>query len=152
MHCIYGEYVVPAFQLFVLLGSPPHTRGISELCVAERMPNRFTPAYAGNIQLLMGLDEILQVHPRIRGEYPLPSYFPPFCAGSPPHTRGISCPFTGRISLIRFTPAYAGNMKLSRLFISSGRVHPRIRGEYSRRKAGDTMIRGSPPHTRGISV
>ena len=72
-----------------LKGSPPHPRGISVIQQEETEPDRFTPASAGNINILPLLKSLIKVHPRIRGEY-IPWYNRPWnVVGSPPHPRGI---------------------------------------------------------------
>ena len=106
---IRGEYLCYARENGIILGSPPHTRGILQ---ENNLPVgciRFTPAYAGNtfiVSLLRGID---QVHPRIRGEYRILPSFMRSIAGSPPHTRGIRATETEFTATSRFTPAYAGN-------------------------------------------
>ena len=113
-----------------MLGSPPHTRGISKLYTAGNGRYRFTPAYAGNIKALTECSCKYQVHPRIRGEYLYSIIITSFILGSPPHTRGIfwNC----------------------RFFLVFFKVHPRIRGEYLDSPLSPHPDTGSPPHTRGI--
>ena len=49
----------------------------------------FTPAYAGNTEIIRKCRACLEVHPRIRGEYNINDDPKNRMAGSPPHTRGI---------------------------------------------------------------
>ena len=128
---IRGEYKVGDVFAFSMLGSPPHTRGISKLYTAGNGRYRFTPAYAGNIKALTECSCKYQVHPRIRGEYLYSIIITSFILGSPPHTRGIfwNC----------------------RFFLVFFKVHPRIRGEYLDSPLSPHPDTGSPPHTRGIS-
>ena len=89
-------------------------------------------------------------HPRTRGEYPSVMVCHFFCAGSPPHTRGIprSCQSDSRRT--RITPAHAGNTQPVPCPCHCDRDHPRTRGEYSIPISDMTKAQGSPPHTRGI--
>ena len=109
----------------------------------------FTPAYAGKISRTSDPQPTAWVHPRIRGE----DFSRPRKAllrtGSPPHTRGRSVYKQLRRDLTGFTPAYAGKMQRSRLYLYAARVHPRIRGEDSVRPLSTPTGAGSPPHTRG---
>ena len=91
-----------------------------------------------------------KVHPRIRGEYRVNTYYNAKAEGSPPHTRGILEHAILRCQACRFTPAYAGNTPTSPPCPSCRRVHPRIRGEYQQQIRGNHRSQGSPPHTRGI--
>ena len=132
-------------------GSPPHTRGIFFLAMLVLIVLRFTPAYAGNIGRGIQYLIITQVHPRIRGEYTSFTILINHLTGSPPHTRGILLNFYMVTKLIRFTPAYAGNIKTLVPLSTFRQVHPRIRGEYIKILMSSDRLLGSPPHTRGIS-
>ena len=46
---IRGEYYRHHIPIIVLLGSPPHTRGILVNMIGTVLSGRLTPAYAGNI-------------------------------------------------------------------------------------------------------
>ena len=70
-----------------------------------------TPAYAGNIALSPSYRNVLEAHPRIRGEYFVLSVLAPNVSGSPQHTRGISAVHPHRAFICGLTPAYAGNIK-----------------------------------------
>ena len=112
----------------------------------------FTPAHAGNTQLVYIFLGIYQVHPRSRGEYCtiLSSEF--WQLGSPPLTRGIHISRQILSHCYRFTPAHAGNTKGGNLFCRGIRVHPRSRGEYLYNDKSYQFLSGSPPLTRGIRV
>ena len=112
----------------------------------------FTPAYAGNTQVPAPNAGIKGVHPRIRGEYPPHRDCLRQSLGSPPHTRGIRSNKHDYNRRQGFTPAYAGNTLPSCHISPSGRVHPRIRGEYFLSTFTSTTRGGSPPHTRGIPM
>ena len=91
----------------------------------------------------------MKVHPRIRGEdYPAEQLHP-VCMGSPPHTRGRSQNDYKTKRLNGFTPAYAGKIVHGKQGLRQAEVHPRIRGEDTRRRLRSTSVSGSPPHTRG---
>ena len=134
----------------MLLGSPPHTRGIFFAVVVLFHCFGFTPAYAGNIVLFSLFIFLDQVHPRIRGEYTGNTPDIPPIPGSPPHTRGILSAFFFCPVQHRFTPAYAGNITRTISDVGLLQVHPRIRGEYSLSRSCALSCSGSPPHTRGI--
>ena len=131
-------------------GSPPHTRGILLFRGLDDGLKGFTPAYAGNTEVLLRFRSPAWVHPRIRGEYKIRPSDMPHSPGSPPHTRGI--PDTQEFDCRRagFTPAYAGNTPPDDAPYPSDEVHPRIRGEYYPTSLVRSRAPGSPPHTRGI--
>ena len=54
-------------------GSPPHTRGRSVDALDGLSNFRFTPAYAGKITDIKVTAHGHRVHPRIRGEDPMPN-------------------------------------------------------------------------------
>ena len=132
------------------MGSPPHTRGILHASMFDICFPRLTPAYAGNIILDIPLIDLVQAHPRIRGEYCVPCFHHHPTIGSPPHTRGIFFLIHDKQVQDRLTPAYAGNMRRCRRSHLAEEAHPRIRGEYTVQISGRKRHMGSPPHTRGI--
>jgi len=131
-------------------GSPPHTRGIPLYFGPRVLSCRFTPAYAGNTEHQLNFANLLEVHPRIRGEYKSLHDKYVHGEGSPPHTRGIRHLIESVLHRLRFTPAYAGNTLPRGTVPAPSQVHPRIRGEYLFQKTSLAGFKGSPPHTRGI--
>lgn len=94
---------------------------------------RFTPAYAGNTGA-GGSGGLPQwVHPRLRGEYPIGDFTVSLPLGSPPLTRGIYLAKAEGRDADRFTPAYAGNTHNIIDYTVSEKVHPRLRGEYTKK-------------------
>ncbi|QGT99537.1 hypothetical protein SYNTR_0944 [Candidatus Syntrophocurvum alkaliphilum] len=72
--------------------------------------------------------------------------------GSPPHVRGIYYEEYQVRTIVRITPACAGNMVY---FHHNKHIywdHPRMCGEYYFRIAPNLLNIGSPPHVRGISL
>ncbi len=130
-------------------GSSPHTRGTCILLHLIASYIRFIPAYAGNMYRSRAVCEASSVHPRIRGEHTSAATNPGPISGSSPHTRGTLTIVTVCRPMLRFIPAYAGNMAPR----SSGEfgcpVHPRIRGEHAFAFAFPVLSAGSSPHTRG---
>ena len=92
-----------------MIGSSPLTRGILNVNLYQINADRFIPAHAGNTPCLLSDVQVLEVHPRSRGEY----YPHPRCLrlhlGSSPLTRGIQNPGHIRAYSDGFIPAHAGN-------------------------------------------
>ena len=127
------EYSCTLLKFPDLVGSPPLTRGIRKpRCLILNLL-RFTPAHAGNTLLNQLNQSWYRVHPRSRGEYcpgkPLYLQF----IGSPPLTRGIPCEDDRHDGTSRFTPAHAGNTWKYKNIRRSNQVHPRSRGEYTKK-------------------
>ena len=106
---IRGERDCAGPAIPMRIGSSPHTRGTPRLRHRPDVPQRFIPAYAGNAQARAGLDRLLPVHPRIRGEREFLQHHQATGEGSSPHTRGTPRPASGNHHDRRFIPAYAGN-------------------------------------------
>ena len=112
-----------------MIGSSPLTRGIQIRRCHPLQGLRFIPAHAGNTPCLLSDVQVLEVHPRSRGEYRLLMPLILTSVGSSPLTRGIQwLGFDG-----------------SRLM-----VHPRSRGEYYPHPRCLRLHLGSSPLTRGI--
>ena len=147
---IRGEYTCGKWTTCPPVGSPPHTRGILPNSPRILSQTWFTPAYAGNTHDRRQILKAQGVHPRIRGEYIRSSNQSSPTRGSPPHTRGILRYLLQCLVIARFTPAYAGNTNTYQCNRKLYEVHPRIRGEYCPSVRLTELVRGSPPHTRGI--
>ena len=104
-------------------------RGISYRLYLSTALLRFNPAYAGNICLSLALIAVVQVQPRVCGEYSTLAVVLVYRLGSTPRMRGISIITRLCTGLRRFNPAYAGNifgrLELVNLHIGST---PRMRG------------------------
>ena len=112
-----GEYDGVITSIGLNLGSPPLTRGILLHAVEISRSCRFTPAHAGNTESVPAMFLQAQVHPRSRGEYF--SVLVPVIRdiGSPPLTRGIRLALSKAHTVLRFTPAHAGNTHGSKFTI-----------------------------------
>lgn len=86
---VRGEYWFSTLEDKSIMGSPPHTRGIHQRIKIHSQGARFTPACAGNTPNFWRSPKASREHPRIRGEYCVSTVTGTFCAGSPPHARGI---------------------------------------------------------------
>lgn len=98
-------------------GSSPLTRGISRGSCLTGIAGRIIPAYAGNIVFLLNVENMVEDHPRLRGEYLTKKVKYTDAIGSSPLTRGIWI----LAELIRcckgIIPAYAGNILQKALII-----------------------------------
>ena len=128
-----GEHVNGNGKLRMQVGSSPQARGTPCLQIYRAAPARFIPAGAGNTHNRRRPARRLPVHPRRRGEHPGATSSMPENGGSSPQARGTQpLPFVEHAE-IRFIPAGAGNTPTDddkTLFVS---VHPRRRGEHSKR-------------------
>ncbi len=71
------------------------------------------------------------------------------CLGPPPRTRGTLAAVPDRGGCPGTTPAYAGNALGRFCRLTSGRDHPRVRGERYEATTTSSWGRGPPPRTRG---
>ena len=126
---IRGERMVTIAVRSGSVGSSPHTRGTQPLLRGGRPCARVIPVYAGNAQATT------------TGPY-LPD-------GSSPHARGTHRGGDDPIRPVRFIPAYAGNAASRCSMRARISVHPRMRGERSKKPRTFWRHFGSSPHTRG---
>ena len=98
-----------------IIGSPPPTRGTVHRKIALCFSLRITPAYAGNSTHAVEVVRVYQDHPRLRGEQCYTISGRKIHVGSPPPTRGTAYSRLYSSSVIRITPAYAGNRDVSNL-------------------------------------
>ena len=133
-----GEYPSLLQIAIANKGSSPHARGIHLQNVESESIHGFIPACAGNTDWHVFKNHIVQVHPRMRGEYTRPTVPLWRCQGSSPHARGIPLHIEFTVIIDRFIPACAGNTSVPLSVTPPQRVHPRMRGEYS----GDVFVGG----------
>ena len=110
-------------------GSSPHTRGTHKTRYRPGWGPRFIPACAGNATKTKEKN-----------------LSPP---GSSPHARGTHRGGDDPIRPVRFIPAYAGNAASRCSMRARISVHPRMRGERSKKPRTFWRHFGSSPHTRG---
>ena len=104
-----GEYTIDTPFLLLLIGSPPHPRGIQPVTELTSLDDGIIPASAGNTLVLSCALAGLRDHPRFRGEYPSFLDAPLRHVGSPPHPRGIQYVQVAGLRVVGITPASAGN-------------------------------------------
>ena len=147
---IRGNYLISGRKTTVFRGSPPHTRELRPSGSRTVGRTRITPAYAGTTGLRIWQGLHLQDHPRIRGNYSFHSSQLDFPIGSPPHTRELLDLPVRVVRRMRITPAYAGTTRIRPADRGDVQDHPRIRGNYYRRRRSIWTTAGSPPHTREL--
>ena len=125
-----GEYTIDTPFLLLLIGSPPHPRGIQPVTELTSLDDGIIPASAGNTLVLSCALAGLRDHPRFRGEYPSFLDAPLRHVGSPPHPRGIPSKKGREVGQLSITPASAGNTIFRHFFSRRKENHPRIRGKY----------------------
>ena len=106
-------------------------RGIFDFSKRMARTTRFNPAYAGNISVQELSFLSVQVQPRVCGEYSYCFLSSTATTGSTPRMRGIWTIDMPYEEVIRFNPAYAGNIFCSPLCIIFFKVQPRVCGEYN---------------------
>jgi len=96
-----------------------------------------------------GTRNMVQDHPRLRGEHVFVALAQTTDVGSPPPARGTWPQQTSLRRLKRITPACAGNIKARQDHINHLPDHPRLRGEHLAMANGELLEAGSPPPARG---
>ena len=90
------------------------------------------------------------VHPHMRGEYFIISYFLVDGSGSSPHAWGIHASSRLHFKHSRFIPTCVGNTSFAMRTWSHLSVHPHMRGEYATSWSLQISVNGSSPHAWGI--
>ena len=133
-------------------GSPPRVRGTATPAIAARHRRRITPACAGNSSRSQADNQRKRDHPRVCGEQQLTGPFRRLSAGSPPRVRGTAFAIPFRASLLRITPACAGNSPCFMAHQTARGDHPRVCGEQFPASLPRRQAPGSPPRVRGTVV
>ena len=124
-----GEFVLFAQVSGEGWGTPAYAGKCSHTCTRTRHC-RLTPAFAGNMLIQRGFFGLNQEDPRVRGEYRSLSEEQRGKLGRPPRARGILNVRNTFCGQARLTPAFAGNIERAEHLLRSGKVDPRVRGEY----------------------
>ena len=127
----WGILVHHLFLLQAQPGSPPHAWGIPGVAEPHTVRVRFTPTCVGNTGIPRGDDQLLSVHPHMRGEYFFCTIFLYGNIGSPPHAWGIHFRLSIILISLRFTPTCVGNTPPFEPVQPLTAVHPHMRGEYA---------------------
>ena len=133
-------------------GSSPLPRGLL-WCVSgyENLP-RLIPAPAGSAPMRGVFPVPCKVHPRARGVCTGVKSVVGSTTGSSPRQRGLLTIFRPSLTCGRFIPAGAGFAHRQRWASRSSAVHPRWRGVCLMYPGRCSMLDGSSPLARGLSV
>ena len=144
-----GDNTLSAIPEFLVLGSPPLTRGQHHARTSYSASTRITPAHAGTTHAMFSKSSRLKDHPRSRGDNS--RVFPHPCReqGSPPLTRGQPGSLGRSVGRMGITPAHAGTTAFFGAHFSKSRDHPRSRGDNHSPIPTVNPPAGSPPLTRG---
>jgi len=133
-------------------GSPPRVRGTADSAESYDARIRITPACAGNSCTRTCTRAWPGDHPRVCGEQPHVVCQPVALMGSPPRVRGTGSDAKPLSSLVRITPACAGNSFAFTRGDLNMRDHPRVCGEQVVSVSTCVLWLGSPPRVRGTAT
>ena len=149
---VRGEQRMVLFMRTTGSGSSPRARGTGACLCRAGLVWRFIPACAGNRKTAATSSRATTVHPRVRGEQRAGRKGAGMTDGSSPRARGTDpTPATCR-ARSRFIPACAGNSFVVTPDEPAFAVHPRVRGEQSRKPARSCPVAGSSPRARGTGT
>ena len=106
-----GEQSIAARTAAVFGGSAPRMRGTGDRGLTSSGPSRFSPAHAGNRQILRADDRGYPVQPRACGEQDALDAMARDAGGSAPRMRGTGRSGARTDRADRFSPAHAGNSR-----------------------------------------
>ena len=113
------------------------------------LPDRITPASAGNTADPVPARRASRDHPCIRREHPAFYRVNPFIPGSPLHPQGTLAHASVQFGSNRITPASAGNTHFSPASRCAPQDHPCIRREHVTPFSVISQNVGSPLHPQG---
>ena len=146
---VRGEQLVLAKDAEGNDGSPPRARGAGLGPPRRWRGGGITPACAGSSGSATPATRTPWDHPRVRGEQGERTAQSAAPAGSPPRARGAGGERPRAGSRRRITPACAGSRPTGSGKTTTGRDHPRVRGEQHGCEIGRSGVTGSPPRARG---
>ena len=114
-------------------GSSPRARGAVLWVPAAGAVLRFIPACAGSRYKRALYLHLASVHPHVRGEQPNIDSTWRNAHGSSPRARGADHRPGNNQLAARFIPVCAGSSSMASCSVFASTVHPRMRGEQSRR-------------------
>ena len=133
------------------LGSAPRVRGTVIRLQPRLWTVRFSPACAGNRNPSTSMTMPLTVQPRVCGEQPPLLGSVTMTGGSAPRVRGtVPCP-SCISTMLRFSPACAGNSAVASSTTALRSVQPRVCGEQSLAVVASPSGVGSAPRVRGTA-
>ena len=126
---VRGEKVVQYGLKAHWIGSPPRARGEAKRNWAIGLLFGITPACAGRRTTACKKALYRRDHPRVRGEKTMALLLLACREGSPPRARGEAFRDMLPLSCPGITPACAGRRPVECSGKSTGKDHPRVRGE-----------------------
>ena len=144
-----GEHSEAVKWAVPVAGPSQHARGTQRGSHGSPRTWRSIPACAGNTARWPRIAENMAVHPRMRGEHPSQTGIGLPAFGPSPHARGTRARWVEDHAAGRSIPACAGNTDAGRNRGRGDRVHPRMRGEHSRRHLRVHAVERSIPACAG---
>ena len=130
-------------------GSSPHARGALLREGHGGVVHGIIPACAGSTGRLCSCRFRRGDHPRMRGEHGSIAGSSSEAGGSSPHARGARVVHHHAPLRVGIIPACAGSTPVWGCGCTTGRDHPRMRGEHSDTAGRRRGAAGSSPHARG---
>ena len=127
---VRGEHEFFPYDSSRKQGSSPRTRGARCTWRTPQAPPGIIPAYAGSTPSTYYDEELVEDHPRVRGEHERFAHVPVDRRGSSPRTRGALKKSYQKGSFLRIIPAYAGSTQALGSRSACKQDHPRVRGEH----------------------
>ena len=147
-----GEHSRPPAAQRMARGPSPRARGAPRHGVPHVLDAGTIPACAGSTRPARRTSWRAGDHPRVRGEHPPNEYVPKLRRGPSPRARGAPA-VPGADPRARGTiPACAGSTRQPPRLPSTGRDHPRVRGEHPDMNVTDVHVEGPSPRARGARV
>ena len=146
---VRGEHLPTSRSSSTGAGSAPRARGTHADIPDVAVPDRFSPACAGNTPARQPPAPESSVQPRVRGEHPVSQENAGAAFGSAPRARGTPTATVTGEAINRFSPACAGNTKSGPGPWCSSAVQPRVRGEHTGSTRWTQTDLGSAPRARG---
>ena len=164
-----GEYNMEGYRWQFARGSPPHVWGKPVRGHGYSPEVRITPTCVGKAEEQQLLNQQLEDHPHMCGEYRDPTFdtvlgkgSPPYVWGireghdkplriprSPPHVWGIHFKTIFKCAVDGITPTCVGKARLLPVSTSQEQDHPHRCGESKTQLPKDLRMVGSPPHVWG---
>ena len=131
------------------VGSAQRVRGTQEPVTARGLPERFSPACAGNAACSLVRARSRSVQPRVCGERIRAGSLGHVACGSAPRVWGTPLRQCAERLNKRFSPACAGNACATPGRAAAAAVQPRVCGERAKHASGHQGYCGSAPRVRG---
>ena len=149
---VCGDYRCARSSSSPACDTTPRVRGLQIGIIINIIKLRYNPACAGTTSRVHGVGGVIEIQPRVCGDYALYPALEIIIRDTTPRVRGLRRDLRGLHVIFRYNPACAGTTHHTRKSGISTSIQPRVCGDYAHSRKSCRLYRDTTPRVRGLRL